>query len=125
MSITGFTIRMFTVEFMFSGSFTFISYALYVFSVCAYINHVPHWYACFIGISAKATDAYESARTKVANFVNAANSREIVFTRNATEAINLVAYSWGMSNLKQGDEVSPLFLTSWLICVLGWLYQLL
>ncbi|KAF2907454.1 cysteine desulfurase 1, chloroplastic [Oryza sativa Japonica Group] len=56
-------------------------------------------------LSAKATDAYESARTKVANFVNAANSREIVFTRNATEAINLVAYSWGMSNLKQGDEI--------------------
>ncbi|KAF0888989.1 hypothetical protein E2562_020195 [Oryza meyeriana var. granulata] len=56
-------------------------------------------------LSAKATDAYESARTKVANFVNAANSREIVFTRNATEAINLVAYSWGLSNLKQGDEM--------------------
>lgn len=69
------------------------------------------WHACFIGISAKATDAYEGARRKVASFVNAADSREIVFTRNATEAINLVAYSWGMSNIKQGDEVSPLFLT--------------
>ncbi|TVU27262.1 hypothetical protein EJB05_29860 [Eragrostis curvula] len=55
-------------------------------------------------LSVKATDAYERARTKVANFINAADSREIVFTRNATEAINLVAYSWGLSNLKQGDE---------------------
>uniref|UniRef100_A0A453HPI0 cysteine desulfurase n=2 Tax=Aegilops tauschii TaxID=37682 RepID=A0A453HPI0_AEGTS len=56
-------------------------------------------------LSAKATDAYESARRKVANFINAADSREIIFTRNATEAINLVAYSWGLSNLKQGDEI--------------------
>jgi cysteine desulfurase/selenocysteine lyase len=56
-------------------------------------------------LSAKATDAYEGARRKVANFVNAADSREIVFTRNATEAINLVAYSWGLSNVKQGDEI--------------------
>lgn len=56
-------------------------------------------------LSVKATDAYEGARTKVANFVNAADSTEIVFTRNATEAINLVAYSWGLSNLKQGDEI--------------------
>uniref|UniRef100_A0A0A9FEE5 CPNIFS n=1 Tax=Arundo donax TaxID=35708 RepID=A0A0A9FEE5_ARUDO len=56
-------------------------------------------------LSAKATDAYEGARRKVANFVNAAASKEIVFTHNATEAINLVAYSWGLSNLKQGDEI--------------------
>lgn len=55
--------------------------------------------------SAKATDEYELARKKVAAFVNAFDPREIVFTRNATEAINLVAYSWGMSNLKAGDEV--------------------
>jgi len=57
------------------------------------------------GCSAKATDEYESARRKVTAFINASDSREIVFTRNATEAINLVAYSWGLSNLKQGDEV--------------------
>ncbi|XP_009598619.1 cysteine desulfurase 1, chloroplastic-like [Nicotiana tabacum] len=56
-------------------------------------------------LSAKATDEYESARQKVANFINAAGAREIVFTRNATEAINLVAYSWGLSNLKPGDEI--------------------
>ncbi|CAL9109555.1 unnamed protein product, partial [Musa acuminata var. zebrina] len=46
-------------------------------------------------LSAKATDAYEEARTKVANFVNAMDCKDIVFTRNATETINLVAYSWG------------------------------
>ncbi|KAH7672471.1 cysteine desulfurase / selenocysteine lyase protein [Dioscorea alata] len=56
-------------------------------------------------LSAKATDEYEQARRKVAAFVNALEPREIVFTRNATEAINLVAYSWGLSNLKSGDEV--------------------
>ncbi|EPS69560.1 hypothetical protein M569_05202, partial [Genlisea aurea] len=56
-------------------------------------------------LSARATDEYESARQKVADFINADSSREIVFTRNATEAINLVAYSWGFSNLKIGDEI--------------------
>jgi len=56
-------------------------------------------------LSAKATDAYEAARDKVANFINAASRQEIVYTRNATEAINLVAYSWGTSNLQQGDEI--------------------
>jgi cysteine desulfurase / selenocysteine lyase len=61
--------------------------------------------AIIYGCIAKATDEYESARRKVAAFINASDSREIVFTRNATEAINLVAYSWGLSNLKQGDEV--------------------
>ena len=59
----------------------------------------------FYGCSAKATDEYESARRKVASFVNASDSREIVFTKNASEAINLVAYSWGLSNLKPEDEV--------------------
>jgi cysteine desulfurase/selenocysteine lyase len=56
-------------------------------------------------LSALATDAYEAARDKVANFVNAASRQEIVYTRNASEAINLVAYSWGMSNLQKGDEI--------------------
>ena len=56
-------------------------------------------------LSVKATDAYEGSRDKVAAFVNAASRQEIVFTRNATEAINLVAYSWGTSNLQQGDEI--------------------
>lgn len=56
-------------------------------------------------LSAKATDEYELARKKLADFINAAGSKEIVFTRNATEAINLVAYSWGLTNLKAGDEI--------------------
>ncbi|KAJ6670918.1 CYSTEINE DESULFURASE [Salix viminalis] len=56
-------------------------------------------------LSSKATEKYELAREKVAAFINAEESREIVFTRNATEAINLVAYSWGFTNLKSGDEV--------------------
>jgi cysteine desulfurase/selenocysteine lyase len=56
-------------------------------------------------LSAKATDAYEGTRDKVAKFINAASRQEIVYTRNASEAINLVAYSWGMSNLQPGDEI--------------------
>ena len=56
-------------------------------------------------LSARATDAYEGARDKVAAFVNATHREEIVFTRNASEAINLVAYAWGMDNLKEGDEI--------------------
>jgi len=56
-------------------------------------------------LSARATDAYEGARDKIAKFVNAKSSEEIIYTRNASEAINLVAYSWGWANLKAGDEV--------------------
>lgn len=56
-------------------------------------------------LSARATDAYEGTRDKVAAFVNAASRDEIVFTRNASEAINLVAYSWGMNQLQAGDEI--------------------
>ena len=56
-------------------------------------------------LSARATTAYEGARDKVAAFVNAASRDEIVFTRNASEAINLVAYAWGMTQLQAGDEI--------------------
>jgi cysteine desulfurase / selenocysteine lyase len=56
-------------------------------------------------LSVRATEAYEGARDKVARFVNAASRQEIVFTRNASEAINLVAYSWGLNTLKPGDEI--------------------
>jgi len=52
-----------------------------------------------------ATEGYEGARAKVAAFLNATRKEEIVFTRNATEAINLVAYSWGRDNIKAGDEI--------------------
>ena len=56
-------------------------------------------------IAARATDAFEEARGKVARFINAAHSEEIIWTRNTTEAINLVSFSWGMQNLKPGDAV--------------------
>ncbi|OGY25683.1 MAG: cysteine desulfurase [Candidatus Woykebacteria bacterium RBG_16_43_9] len=56
-------------------------------------------------LSEEATEAFEAARKKVADFVNAGDSRQIVFTRNATEAINLVADSWGRKNIKKGDEI--------------------
>ena len=56
-------------------------------------------------LAARSTDAYEAARETVRRFINAAAIQEIVFVRGATEAINLVAQSWGRQNLKQGDEV--------------------
>ena len=56
-------------------------------------------------IGEEATAAYEAARVKVARFINAPDSHEIVFTRNATEAINLVAYSWGRRNIGRGDQI--------------------
>lgn len=56
-------------------------------------------------LSARATADYEGARDKVAAFINAASRDEIVFTRNASEAINLVAYTWGMTELQAGDEI--------------------
>jgi len=52
-----------------------------------------------------ATEAYEGARAKVAQFLNARRTEEIVFTRNVTEAINLVASSWGEPNIGEGDEI--------------------
>ncbi|MCU1429871.1 MAG: cysteine desulfurase-like protein SufS subfamily [Actinomycetia bacterium] len=56
-------------------------------------------------IAEEATAAYENARTKVARFVNAPSTAELVFTRNATEAINLVAYTWARANLREGDAI--------------------
>ena len=56
-------------------------------------------------LSARATEGFEGARAKAAAFVGAANPNEVVFTRNASEAINLVARSWGEANLRPGDEV--------------------
>ena len=56
-------------------------------------------------LSEEATAAFESAREKVAKFIHAPSARQIIFTRGATESINLVAYTWGRANLKPGDEV--------------------
>lgn len=56
-------------------------------------------------LSEQATEAYEDARKKVRRFINAGNKREIIFTRGTTEAINLVAQTWGRANLRAGDVV--------------------
>ena len=56
-------------------------------------------------LAERATTAYEAARQTVASFVNAPSAREVIFTRSATEAINLVAYAWGLQNLGAGDVV--------------------
>ena len=56
-------------------------------------------------LAEESTALYEAARQKVAKFIGAASAREIIFTRNTTESINLVAYSWGRKNLKPGDVV--------------------
>ena len=56
-------------------------------------------------LSQLATDRFEASRKKVQTLMNAASDREIIFTRNATEGINLVAESWGLSNLKRGDNL--------------------
>src|SRR5712692_8194519 len=56
-------------------------------------------------LSARSTDRFEEAREKVRAFLNAAENREIVFVRGATEAINLVAQSWGPAHLQAGDEI--------------------
>ncbi len=56
-------------------------------------------------LSNRATDAFEGARTRVAKFINAADSAEVIFTRGTTESINLVAASWGGANLKKGDVI--------------------
>ena len=56
-------------------------------------------------LSARATHEYEAARAKVARFIGAPSGREVVYTRNASEAINLVAYAWALPHLQPGDEV--------------------
>jgi cysteine desulfurase / selenocysteine lyase len=56
-------------------------------------------------LAAEATDAFEGARTKVQQFINARRAHEIIFTKNATESLNLVALSWGRANLRAGDVV--------------------
>tara|TARA_B100000214_G_scaffold370573_1_gene345448 strand:+ start:1680 stop:2924 length:1245 start_codon:yes stop_codon:yes gene_type:complete len=56
-------------------------------------------------LSATATEEFEKSRSLTAAFINCNNAKEIVFTRNATEAINLVAYSWGGNELQEGDEI--------------------
>jgi cysteine desulfurase/selenocysteine lyase len=56
-------------------------------------------------LAAEATDAYEGARSRAQRFINARRAHELVFTKNATEALNLVVQSWGRANLGRGDVV--------------------
>lgn len=66
-------------------------------------NANPHRGA--YGLSIEATEIYEGTRTKIAKFINAKHREEIIFSKNATESLNLIAYSYGMNNLKKDDEV--------------------
>ncbi|MCW4044476.1 MAG: cysteine desulfurase [Candidatus Bathyarchaeota archaeon] len=70
-----------------------------------YENHNANVHRAVHTLSQEATALYENAREKIKKFINAQDSAEIVFVRGTTEAINLVAYSWGLRNLKSGDEV--------------------
>ena len=71
----------------------------------AYSHHYANVHRGIYELSEDATTRFEAARGKVAAFIGAPSKREIVFVRNATEAINLVAYSWGRSNVHSGDRV--------------------
>lgn len=66
-------------------------------------NANPHRGA--YALSMEATEVYENTRNKIAKFINAKNSEEIIFSKNATESLNLIAYSYGLDNLKENDEV--------------------
>ena len=70
-----------------------------------YATHNANIHRGIYRIAEEATAAYEDARRRVARFVHAASPREIVFTRNSTEAINLVAHSWARARLKPGDAI--------------------
>lgn len=70
-----------------------------------YSNYYANVHRGIYDLSIKATEAYQSARQKVANFINAKDWRSIIFTGGTTESINLVAYSWARKNLKNGDEI--------------------
>ncbi len=70
-----------------------------------YEHHNSNIHRAAHTIAARATEMYEGTRTKVAAFIGAPDSREVVFTRNTTESINLVAYTWGMQNVRKGDEI--------------------
>ena len=66
-------------------------------------NANPHRGA--YSLSIEATEIYENTRSKIAKFINARYKEEIIFSKNATESLNLIAYSYGMDNLKKEDEI--------------------
>jgi len=79
----------------------------------AVIDALVHYYTCdnanihrgVYELAERATAAFEGAREKVARFINAAESAELIWTRNTTESINLVSFSWGLQNLRPGDAI--------------------
>ena len=75
-------------------------------AMCGYYggcNANPHRGA--YALSVQATDIYENARERIRRFIHAKSAKEIIFTKNATEALNLVAYSYGLTNIQAGDEI--------------------
>ena len=70
-----------------------------------YMNHNANPMRGLYDLSIEATDAYENARKTVADFIGAKSEKEIIFTRNTSESLNLLAYSYGMNFLKEGDEI--------------------
>lgn len=70
-----------------------------------YLKHYSNVHRGLYSLSDKVTTEYENARKTVQHFINASSDKEIIFTKGATEAINLVASTWGLSNLRAGDEV--------------------
>ncbi len=70
-----------------------------------YLQHNANPLRGLYALAVEATQAYEAARSRVARFINAASPEEVIFTRNATESLNLLAYSWARNNLGPGTEV--------------------
>ncbi len=70
-----------------------------------YMNYNSNIHRAVHQLAEEATLAFETTREKVAKFINARSTEEIIFTRNATEAINLVAYSWGRANVQKDDRI--------------------
>jgi len=70
-----------------------------------YTNHNANIHRAVYALAEEATELYEGARDKIAHFINIKNREEIIFVRGTTEAINLVAYAWGRSNVKKDDII--------------------
>ena len=70
-----------------------------------YQNHNANIHRAVYALAEESTEAYETARDKIANFVNIKNRQELIFVRGTTEAINLVAYAWGRPHINEGDII--------------------
>ncbi len=95
------------------GSFVYLDNSATTQKPQCVLDAMMHYYAHenanpmrgLYALSLKATESYEDARETVRSFINAASAEEIIFTRNATEGLNLIAYTYGRAFLKEGDEV--------------------